>query len=496
MKTKTVLRFATLAFAGALLNGCGTSSTGGTAASLSSALTDLSKIPDASSMVQANGRHFSSTEQLRPLRAGLGLLNTSFDLRDVVGTPPLVKDISESNFDGYFWNGLVAQINGYSTPAWSTIVADNSPSGLALKQTLTSQFWGQDTTTPGPGGNGACNMAMSTVEALARMMEGAGTMCYMKNMTTVTSAGVTVTGSTQADAFKQEAEDKLVKVHVTNMPSGPRNRPGTDMDVFFTIKGSNTVTSDKYAYSMYMCLAGNVTDKESLEVNKSTGVITMTNERDGEGDKGYNQVTAYLTTDSAGNVAFDSSKVRTALSNHSGSWGTYKGQISISGDNLITSRRLFSNPGWGSNKDFSISSFSGSNVNTLRFREAAYKGISTPLVGDSHSFSGVTEFQTDHFVSVASSAISTSTDFTSTDVATDTFYADGSVPTMDTTGLNCSATPAVTVTMDFADPNVAAIGLVCEGNKMNDFNYGLCYGTSVNSAMSRLWSIMGPPPSP
>jgi len=481
MKSKSLFALASLGLAGVLLNGCGSSTNGGgSATDLASALTDLSSIPDASTMVRSNGRDSYSTASRAPFQ----ILTHNFDFRDVIGEPPIVKDISAGNFDGYFWNGLVTQINSYSNEAWNALES-------STKLNLANQFWGQDTSTPGPGGHGSCNMAMSTVEALARMMDGATTMCYMKNIPNVTTGGVTVTGSGKENIFKQEADDKVVKVEVANMPA-PGGR--TTMDVFFTIKGSNTVTSNVYAYSMYICAAGNVQSREELEVNKGSGVITMTSEHDESGQKGYNQVTAYLTTNSNGDVVFDASKDRTALSNHSGSWGTYKGEITISGDNLITSKR-YNTSSWGINKDFSLASFSGSDVNNLRFREAAYKGKSEMSGQEPHSYSGVTEYQTDHFVSVAASALSTSASFTSADVVTDTFFSSGTVPTMDTSGLNCLATPDVTVTMDFDDTapgGVASVGAVCEGGKLNDFNYGLCHGSTVQQAMTRLWSSMGP----
>lgn len=454
---------------------CGSSDSGN---GLSGSLSDLSKLPTASGMIKATG---SSSIQRSAMKNALGLpqgVFSAINLQSVQGTPPKVKDINSSNYDTIFYDGLIGTITGYSDGAWTAL--SNS-----TKQAYANQFWGNDTSTPGPGGNGACNMAMNTIESFMRMLSGTGTMCYMKGISTV-SGGVTVTGSSAADAFKQTAADKYVKVNVVNMPSHD-HRDRENMTVYFKVKGTNTVGGDVYEYDMWMCRAGEINNRENLSVNKTTGLLTASSS-DGDGSNhGKNVVTAYLTT-SGGNVVFDLSKDRTAQSSYTGTWGTFKGSVTIKSDNTILAKR-YSSSDWGENKDISLSAFTGGSIDDLRFLQAAFKGVGTANNQSPWSYTGITEYRNTHYVSVASSDLSTSAAFTGVSVASDSFFnSDLTPPAVDTSGVSCSQTADVTVDMDFATTPVTELRESCDGQR-DGFHYDMCMSADAQSAMTRLWSV-------
>lgn len=452
-----------------LLQGCGDDA----ARSLADSLSNLSQLPDAEDMVAGSGANGSSAAQLATLP---NYLRLGLNLQSVSGTPPTILSLTSSNADTYFWNGLVAAIN---TAGSATVSQRN-------------QFWGQDTSTPGPGGHGACMMAQSVGESLQRMREAASTMCYMKGMVSA-SSGVTVTGAAQSDAFNQGADDKLVRVDVTNAPMDRSSgRPTGSFNVFFKVFGTNSVTSEVYKYDMWMCNSGTAGEIETLTVNKTTGEMTSTRTSSRSGRSGgrptytsSDALTAYLTVDGSGNISFDRSRSRTATSTHSGGWGNFKGQIEVTGSDLIYARRYFSGT-WGVDKNYSLSAFGGTSFSDFKFLQAAYKGKSDPSgPTTAHEYDGVTEYRDTFYASVASSDLSAEVDEFNMD--TDTFLSSFSAPTFSIGSYTCSDTPDVTVSMDFADTAVAAVGTECN-NESTRIDYEMCNSTAVQNAMNRVFA--------
>ena len=381
---------------------------------------------------------------------------------------------------------LISNINSY----WTS--PDPDPvTALTEKNAYRSLFWGKDFATPGPGGNGACRMAMSTAEALGNVLSGAGTMCYMKGIQNV-SGGVTVSSGSISSIFAQGSADKKVRVNVSGYTPG---RSGGSFNVNFTIKGTDSVGSNSYAYDVHFCKNPGsgwmVNGTESATVDKSSGLVTMTsNHREDADNYGTNTVTAYLKNED-GNVSYDLSKERVAISygNHSG--GTaYRGKVVITGDNVITNYRGFTGAGV-SNKDFSMASFSGSSMSELRFLEGAYKGLGV-WGANSFNYDGATEYQTvasgsypgTYYVAVDpnSSTIGQTSSFQGADVSTDAFLAgtNPAAPSYDTAALCDNWNPDVTVTMDFLNADIIALKNTCDnGNYWRQINHYLCQGQKL-----------------
>jgi hypothetical protein len=301
------------------------------------------------------------------------------------------------------------------------------------------------------------------------------------------ASGVTVTGATQSTAFTQGAADKVVKVSVSNMPQDRGNRES--MDVFFRIKGTNTVTSNIYKYEMWMCRSGSANSVETLEVNKSTGLMTATQSDSNGGSTGNSTITAYLTV-SNGAITFDNTQNREMNSIYQGSWGTYKGNLIVTGANVIKGKR-YGSSSWGVNKSYSLAAFSGSGIDDFKFLQAAYKGTSTDnnrsrsRSRNSNTYSGITEFRDTYYAAVASSDLSTEANAYT--MGTDTFFTSITAPTFSTSE-SCTATADVTMTMDFSDAAVDAIKDECDGESRKLSNYDMCNSSRVQQAMQYTWN--------
>lgn len=444
---------------------CGSSNgTGSGAGNLTSA--NLTKIPGANTMVGASSS--SSSSRIKNPIHNVGKTD-GFDLA-VTGTPPLVTDL-QAGADQYFWNGLAATIN----------TAGSANAGQK------DQFWGR--TAGGPGGQGACYMAQSVGEAFGRILDAATSACYMRKMTQA-SSGVTITGSSASSVFEQADNDKIVKVHVLNMPGrGPNNEGGGEMNIYIRVKGKSVIGTDTYRAELTMCngTTSTVTGTDILQVVKSTGEFTATSTHNEGAYGGSSTLTAFLSGSSDGRLTFDTSKTRHAVSNFGGSWGVFKSDVTITPDAKIYTKMRNSGTSYN-NKTYSVSSFSGSSMGTLRFREAGYKATSTyNYSGSDHTetFSGGTQWSSSFYSAVSSSDLLTEANLI--DLTTDSFYTGSlSAPSAaDLSASSCSLTASITVEMDFSNTAVAAIQTACEGEKFT--SYSMCNSSAIQSAQQKAY---------
>jgi len=434
---------------GLVHTGCGSNS----AATL--AINGLNQIPSAKGIVN------SSSSAI-----GRSVRGRSAALQSTSGTPPLLVDLSSSNVDQYFFNGVVAQING---SGWSGLSTDG-------KQSLANQFWGS--TDGGPGGNGACFMAQSVGESIGRMLESATSLCYMKGIPTA-SGGVTMTPDLGADLFTQQAADRLVNVTIT----GGENQPE---DVFIRVYGTSSVGSDVYKVRLHFCSEGAVTGSETIEVNRATGVMSASGKHSDDHGQGSNSMTGGLRLASDGTLEWDPNSTRTAAGAWTGDWGTYKGSLEILNGQLTAKRYNSWSQGENSgvDKNYSISSFSGSSLADVRFLEAAFQGINT-WGAESHSYTGSTSYRDTYYMSVAN-------DFTDTvaayDVAGDAFFVND-IESPDYSDISCDEVGDVEVALDFNNSALIAVGEACEADRYD--NYNLCWGETMQNAQNRIFQMYG-----
>ena len=455
-----------------LTTGCGSDDAGGLA------ITGLSQIPSASGLLKGNAATSASlfTIDGQGIRAGLSL-------QQVIGTPPNLVDLdwdatalSQSDPDQIFWNGLVSTINGAGT-------ATNDQA---------QKFWGQ--VDGGPAGQGGCYMAQSVGESVSRILSSSGSQCYMKEMSKNNPTFLT-----------QGADTKIVRVNVTGQGD---ERP--DMGVYIRVYGSNsTEGSAGYAVDLYFCNDG--ADKpDSYETIRSvtgSGVLTLKsyqNRVENEGTQvGVETITAYLTQDANGNVIFDPTKSRSAISHHTGSWGKFKGQIEIDGANQIIARRFNSYSFTdhnaasvtGNDYNYSMAAFDATvGLSDLKFTEGAFVGWNTSSGGNDHNYNGQMEFQTDHYVNTSSGSFNDNITAYINGNATaafqaDSFFSETSLSSTEVAAIieanDCSATISAELDMDFSSSEVQAMQQVCEGERYD--NYNLCRNDDVAAAENIVW---------
>jgi len=442
--------------------GCGDGSGAGSGAS---GVNSIAKLPDASSMLTSSKSTTSLVEAA------------------VVGTPPPLVNITSSNSDQYFWNGIVADISAHGVSA-----------------TDAQQFWGQH--AGGAGGEGACRMAQNTAFAFEPILQSGSTFCYMKNMPSATS-GVTLTPalSDPKTLFDQQAADRVVKINVHStaaVKSASGHGPSGDMAVFLKVWGSNSVTSDVYKVNFWMCdpIKNTATDLQTLTVVRSTGSFTSVESNGSQGNNFAATISGSLTTDSKGNIIFDSSKNRLADVQNSftgtGFSSLFHSSITITPSNLIYTKMYSQNSGtdpvshqavtWA-DKNYAIASFTGTGIADLTFLEAGFQGLNQNGSGTPFGYSGATQYQTSFYASVATSDLLTLA--LQVNLNTDSFWASSpTAPTLDSTGFSCAATPDFTVAMDFTDSAVATIAANCEQHQIADG--GFCDSAAIQAARNSI----------
>jgi len=261
--------------------------------------------------------------------------------------------------------------------------------------------------------------------------------------------------------------------------------PGeSDQDVFIKIHGSDEAGGDNYKTTLYFCSSGTTGGYEILTVNKSTGTFTTTDVGSEGGASKSSSVTAYLTVDGSGNIIFDKSKSRSATSTYYQSGGNiFKGDVTITATDLIYAKRYFSSV-WGVNRNYSISGFTGSSFDNLRFTEAGYTGKDQRSGSGSHNYAGSAVFNSTHYTTDTSNALYS--EVSGYDFTADSFFTSISAPTVDTSGYSCSATPDAEVTMDFSNSDVQAIQTACEADRFD--NYTMCWGSAIQNASSTVFT--------
>jgi hypothetical protein len=428
-----------------LLAACG----GGSGASL----VNLSSLPSASGLVASSS---SST--------GMGF-------GAVIGTPPIVGDLELSDFYGTLFTRMSA-----------------GDANLACNLEAQEMFGGR---SGGVGGDTACWMSQTVAQAVSNLTQNGGSICYMKNMPAAES-GVTITPdlSDRLSLFNRQSDDRIVRVNVSQ-PEGEGG--GGDMTVFIKVYGSSNadVGTSKYKVDLWFC-AGETptaTGIESFTVDTAAKTFSATGlNSEGGGSFSFEMNSAIVVGDD-GAVSFDASQSRSAEVSFVGTGFSHKSSISITGDDIITSKERGTGD-WGSHDNFTQAEIAGGGISTLRFLQGAIRGYSTPnCMGCSpHTFSGATEWQTDVYRYVASSSLLTGipSDFRTSDSF---FDSEPSVDTSSLASLSCTVTPDFTVTMDFADPAVAAIQTECESERFEWTDK--CNSAEVQTARNKVFTAYG-----
>ncbi|MDB5037399.1 MAG: hypothetical protein JWQ35_927 [Bacteriovoracaceae bacterium] len=443
--------------------GCGGSSG-------SASVSSLSQLPDPSSMVS------TSTSSTSLIHAA------------VSGTAPLITSLTDTTVDQYFWNNVLAAING----------TDYSGGTLSHKQMLAHEFWGGDVADGGPSGNGGCFMAQNVAQIFGNLLQAAGNACYMKNIPSV-ATGVTITptpsgGNTHL--FDQKAADTLVQISIT--PPAGGGGDNFPEKVFIKVFGTNTVGASDYKVQLYMCSGGSVNESDVFEVNNATLAYTQSNVSSHGTDGVFSTSVSATLASASGGLTFDSTKDRSVTMNgnqtNSGQTNLFKGKVTITSDNLLYALMNQKNSGNGqtfTNKNSSVAQFSGSDANTVRFLAAGFNGLNgngTDGTGFIQNWSGAVEWHDTFYAAVAPANNDLYTKATATSLTTDSFFSSLTAPTADFSGLSCTDTADFAVTMDFSDPNVAAVRTQCDGNHQLG-NGSYCWSGAAQQAQQTIMQL-------
>lgn len=444
METKTrtaaYLLYVVIGLVGSLsFYGCGSSGGSSGSSTTSTSSTDansLSDLPTTSTMV--NGGGTSSSLSAKSLA------------KAVTGTPPLLKDITTSNIDTYFWNGLLATLD--ATDAASITAAQRAA------------FW---------QGEGACRMAQAVGYAFQNLLQAGTSLCYMQNAPSAAN-GVSITGgsATAATIFDQAAANKVVKVSVSNFSGS-----GGPEDIFIKVYGTGSSEgSSGYAADLWFCSsAGSVGGYEEIRVNNTADTLALTSVHKDFGSF-VATVAASLSTNASGQATIDSTKTRSASVTFIASEFafTFLGSVNIDSAALLTARDYSTGTFGGSsntNKHAVFANYDGDTMDTLRFLEASF-ALQDTFGSNLLTITDATEYQTNHYANVDSGTLLTTarSEGFDTDLYSGTSssqYTTAQTKLSATSSFSCSTTPDITVSMDFSQSGPTAVATQCENHYSN-----------------------------
>lgn len=422
-----------------VLASCGGGAAGSGGSVSVSSLTSLPSLTDMVGTTEASG----NVSALRAL---------------VSGTAPILSQISADDADTLFWNGLLADIDQNGA------TSDDADA-----------FW---------QGEGRCRMAQSVGYSFQNIEQAGASLCYMKNAPNAES-GISVTSGGiehPNEAFVQQPASRLIRVDTTGQDEGG------DQHIFIRVYGSGTAEgSDGYAVDLYFCDEGEDHSRglEQIRVNTSTGRFTQSTAETSFGDFVL-QASAQLTQDSEGNLSFDPDSVKTAevYFNHEDEFLS-KSVITIDGDTI--SSKDYGSFGDFINKSYTVSHYTGADLDNLRFLEAGFAGENSFEGHDNPAYHGATEFQTSRYAQVNSGSLfNEAADF---DFSADSFFSSGFEEYADlledANSGDCSATPDIILAMDFSDPGMEPVGELCQSS-FSDMNF--CDSDLVNEARNAVFA--------
>lgn len=473
---RRILSFsATIASMSYLVSGCGSSSEG---LGLSSA--SLSDLPSAASLAQSNASasSFNSARFSDSSFANRML----FDLQST-GTPVAFQTIagSGSNVDKYIFGGLVATIKSATTSTTSA---------------QAQQFFGQ--TTGGAGGMPACFNLQNVASNLGHLLDSSNTTCYLKNIASTSTSGITVSGADQATMFTQGAADTQIGMTVSNM-SGGDGGPST-MKIYLTNYGTNTVGASTYKIQLDFCQSGTAApmQEEIITFNRDTGAFSDTNtgSMGGGSSEQWNSLSAFIHKAASGSLEFDRAQDRTAEYYYANTSGgetfTSSGKMVIHYTNGADGLETWGKFGgsWGTQKTYGYSVFKGTKPSDLAIYDAGMNATFTNSWGGTtytSSFSGNTAWDSTvgasgQYTAGTASSIVTGAIAAET-VASDTFFSAAKPTTTVSSGFNCNTqSPGITATMDFSDANVLAIQTLCDASRQSSDMWQMCNTTDIMTA--------------
>ena len=242
----------------------------------------------------------------------------------------------------------------------------------------------------------------------------------------------------------------VVKVDATGDQDGAQT-------VFIRVYGSatNAAAGNLYAADLWFCPVGQTTPRGFNRIRIGTdGAYSL--EDDGTEQMGsHADVVTGFVSFVDGQIAWDTTRPRRAAVAFSGDGGSSKADHEIDADDTIASKAL-DLYGGNLDKSYVVSSFSGTDADTLRFLSGAFKGQD----GMGGAYFGSTEFRSTYYAASPGAALESR--LSAVDLGTDEFYAAPASVTVDTSGFACDTTADVELALDFTNDAAQAVKATCE----------------------------------
>lgn len=416
------------------------------------ALKSLSQLPDVKALTKA-----SSTSA----RAVPGIVLA----KAVSGTAPVIPSVPSLDATQLFWRtGVISSINSGSP----------SPEDC-------NEFWGGNS-DGASSGQTACYMLQDVGQSIGNIIQSGNSLCYFKQVpnSSVFSSGAVeiVRGSLPTGGVTKLFDSptgnraRIIKIEFPGEGGNGQPRfyirvaPRTELD-----SGGNL-----YKFDLWDCAGNTITSREASVVRLNGDFVSSSAQNDERGIF-ENTIRGFLTSTGQG-ISFDTSRNRTISSIYaSADDRTSNSNITVTPDNEIISKQRASSSNEISSS-YSISTFSGSSVAELRFLSGATK-MSFTRGGNASNFSGSSEFRDTFYAAAPNSSYATRV--ASYNLAGDSFYA-GSIaePTTNFSGLSCSPTVDIELSMDMSHPVMEAIRNDCEGVRLDNFN--MCSTSAIGEA--------------
>lgn len=383
--------------------------------------------------------------------------------RDVSGTPPTLLEIAESPIKELFWRSGVI---------------DEILSGDPSQASCNEFFAGNQSGTS--GGQGACHMTQGVGYSFQPILTSGTSLCYMKNAPTaenMAAGGLSlISGTLPDDDITQlfnapsGSEDRLVQVQATNFPDFGEGGP-SDENIFIKIfsQDNNRDNGNQYHVQLWFCSANQSdTPRGYNEITvKTNGVFRSVDAGTDFGS--FESVVQAALSRSGNRLTFDTSRSRSADVVFISEEGfAFKANIDITANNSIKLKTYDAMEG-NSRKAYSISRFSGTGIDNLRFLEGAYKD---EIFQDNellHSFDGATEFRNTYYAAAGNTELSNQ--LRSVDFDSNPFYAEEPTLTVDTSAFSCEETPDIVIGMDMSNSALQEVALLCEQNQLNGMDF-------------------------
>lgn len=380
----------------------------------------------------------------------------------VSGTPPILKNIPSLGSKNLFWrSGFIDEL--LNTPF--------------VTPEQCREFFAGATDGESAGMLG-CYAVQGVGYSFQSILEGGSSVCFMKGIPTeenLKEGGVTIVeGSlpnndiTQLFATPEGSEDRLIKVVLPSFggPTGDSDQGGSGGEIgFINVHSTKKLASkgNQYGYNLWFCKNGEINPNNYEETSVSlAGEFKALNVNIMNDHKFRNELAASLTTVN-GSVTFDLTKSRVAKSTGEFGDGSFKSLVTLLPDNTITTKVKESFNGFG-RSNYGIASFTGSGLNDFTVRAAALKDVF-----GSQSMSAGLEFRDSIYLSSPNNELTPSLD--AVDIATDKFYEQDDLVTPDYSGKSCTATPSVTISMNFSSPRLQNVFKSCNSQRLENMDF-------------------------